>query len=173
MFDPAITMITAVSRNGTIGRNGRMPWHLPQDLRYFRARTLGCPVVMGRRTFEGLGKPLAGRHNIVLSREKLPVPGNCTVVHSPDAAVHEIICRTETQGWVIGGGEVYAAMLPMVGHIYMTIVEAEIEGDVRFPELDDREWMVVSETHRSADAVNIYATTRRLYGKRVQYAGLA
>lgn len=137
-----IALVVAVADNGVIGRAGTLPWHLPADLKRFRQRTVGHHIVMGRRTWASIGRPLPGRTNIVVSRDRtLALPG-CIVVHSLDAAIEHARAAGERELFVIGGGELYREALPMADRVYVTRVHATPEGDTFFPELDPADWSV-------------------------------
>ncbi|GAB6068372.1 type 3 dihydrofolate reductase [Methylothermus subterraneus] len=128
---PLVVLIAAVARNGVIGQGGRLPWHLPEDLRRFRQITWGKSILMGRRTFESIGRPLPGRHNIVVSRTAgFKAPG-CTLVRSLEEALTAV--RGE-ELMVIGGASLYAALLPVAYRIHLTQVHADYPGDTFFPE---------------------------------------
>jgi dihydrofolate reductase len=140
-----ITFIVAQSRNGVIGRNGALPWRLSSDLRHFKTLTLGKPVIMGRKTWESLPrKPLPGRDNIVVTRERGYPAGGAIVVHAPEAALviaEELARRSGVdEVAVIGGAEIFSALLHRAQRIYLTEVDLEVEGDTRFPPLDRKEW---------------------------------
>lgn len=138
-----ISMVVAASTNNVIGRDGGLPWHIPEDLKHFKAITLGHPIVMGRRTFESIGRALPGRVNIVLTTRTDCVADGCAIVRSPAAALAAAGDADEVM--IIGGGQVYSLFLPMADRIYMTRVETEIEGDTFFPALPANEWRVSSE----------------------------
>ena len=140
-----LTLVVAMADNRVIGHQGGMPWHLPADLRYFRHTTLGKPIVMGRRTHEAIGRPLPGRHNIVISTKPGYRAEGCTVVTSLEAALAAAGEAPEVM--LIGGGQLYRQVLPRADRIHLTEVHARPEGDVTFPELDPAEWR---ETHREA-----------------------
>jgi dihydrofolate reductase len=136
--EPRIYLVAAVAANGVIGAGGRIPWHLPEDLKHFRSLTLGHAVIMGRRTWESLGKPLPGRENIVVTRRPgYEAPGAC-VAASLEAAL--ALCRGEPVVFVIGGAELYAAALPLAHGLVLTEIQRDYEGDVRFPEWDRACW---------------------------------
>lgn len=137
-----ISIIVAISANNVIGINGGLPWHLPEDLKRFREVTMGKPIIMGRVTFESIGRPLPGRENVVLTRESGYVAEGCTVVGTIEAAV-ELASEAE-EIMVIGGGEIYRQFLAITDQIYLTRVQAEIKGDTTFPEIDMSEWKEVS-----------------------------
>lgn len=149
---PRVYLVAAVARNGVIGAKGRLPWHLPEDLQHFRKITLGHPVIMGRRTWESLGKPLPGRENIVISRTPgFEAPG-ASVAASIEGAV--ALCAGEPVAFVIGGADVYAASLPLADGLVLTEIDADPEGDTRFPDWDRAAWRAAQrETHTSADGV--------------------
>jgi dihydrofolate reductase len=137
-----------------IGRDGRLQWHLPDDLKHFKRVTLGKPVIMGRRTWESIGKPLPGRRNIVMSRDPdLDAPG-CTIVDTVDAALAAAGPAEEVM--VIGGAQIYAAFQPRAGRIYLTRVVAAVDGDAHFSGPGD-DWQVASRAHHAADDRHEYA----------------
>jgi dihydrofolate reductase len=144
-----LSLVAAVAANGVIGAGGRLPWRLPDDLRRFRALTLGHAVIMGHATFASLGRPLDGRRCIVLSRRRdLRIPG-CLVAHSIEEALEA--ARGEAKAFVIGGAEVYAAFLPRAERLLLTWVDADVPGDVRFPSVDWSQWKVTRETSGAPD----------------------
>ena len=150
-----ISIIVAAATNNVIGRDGELPWRLPEDLKRFKQLTIGKPVIMGRLTYESIGKPLPDRRNIVLSARKgLNIEG-CEVVDTPDAAIR--LAGGAEEVMVIGGGGVYSQMLPMADRIYMTRIDATFDGDTFFPELNDDEWQVV-------DCVDFPADESRQFG---------
>lgn len=151
-----VSLIVAMTRSGVIGHGNQLPWHLPQDLRRFKAVTMGKPILMGRRTFESIGRPLPGRVNLVLTRSSWDVPA-VQVVHSVEEALEAAHEASELV--VIGGAEVYRAALPLARRIYLTWVEAEVAGDTRFPDLDLHAWRRVERTAMQADARHAYPLT--------------
>ena len=157
-----IILIAALSRNGIIGRDGRMPWHLSEDLKRFKRLTLGHPVVMGRKTFESIGKPLPGRDNIVVTRSREFAAPGCRVAGSLAQALAAADGATEV--FVIGGGEIYALALPLADRLELTEVDAEIEGDARFPAFVRGEWRETArEPHHAPDGTRFDFVT---YEKR-------
>lgn len=137
-----VSMIVAASANNVIGAGGGLPWHLSEDLRHFKKITMGKPMIMGRATFESIGKALPGRRSLVLSRQAGYRPQGAEVAASPEAAL-ELAGEAE-EVMIIGGGSIYALFLPMTDRIYMTRVHANVEGDTFFPNLDENEWRIVS-----------------------------
>lgn len=158
MTTPKVTLVVAMAANGVIGRGGVLPWRLPADLRRFKADTLGKPIVMGRKTFESIGRPLPGRLNIVLTRCADALAGHraagVTVVEHWDEVLQAAGVAPEIM--VIGGAEIYALSLPMADNLLLTRVEADIDGDTRFPPLDAAQWRQTERDFRPADAENPY-----------------
>lgn len=145
---PRVAFVVAVSKNGVIGLDGTLPWRLSSDLRLFKTLTMGKPLIMGRKTWESLPKrPLPGRDNIVITRQRGYVAPGATLVTSPQAALSkaEMFARHSHSDEiaVIGGGEVFALLLPSADRIYLTEVDLEVKGDTSFPELDPKEWKEV------------------------------
>lgn len=150
-IDPIVALIVAVAENGVIGRGGRLPWRLPSEMRHFRNVTLDKPVIMGRRTFVSLKKPLAKRDNIVLTHNREYAPQGAIAVESVEQALKVAgdcaLARAAKEMMVIGGAAVYAALLPQARRIYFTRVHAKPEGDVSFPEPDLGGWREMSTEH--------------------------
>lgn len=154
---PVVTLVVALATNGVIGREGALPWRLPEDLRRFKAATLGKPIIMGRKTFESIGRALPGRHNIVLTRRTQwrPVDTDVTVVTDRESALRAAGPVPEVM--VIGGADVYALFLPKARRLLLTRVQADIPGDVRFPDLEPTAWTTVSSDSFAADERHAYA----------------
>lgn len=160
-----ISLVVAVADNGTIGVNNGLPWRLPDDLQRFKFITLGKPVIMGRKTFESIGKPLPGRHNIVVTRNAgLKIEG-CTVASSLDAALQ---CAGDDKAaddknaddqeiMIIGGADIYRQALSRAQRVYLTQVHAVIHGDANFPQLNDVEWHEVFREHHLPDERHAHA----------------
>lgn len=142
-----IALILARGDNGVIGQGGGLPWHLSGDLKFFKAQTLGKPVIMGRKTYQSIGKPLSGRPNLVITRDPAFRPEGVEVFATVDAALERAqrLARDSdaAEVMVIGGGQIYALTLPLAGRIYLTEVHARPQGDTIFPELDPDEWREV------------------------------
>ena len=154
------SMIVAMAENRVIGINNKLPWHLPNDLKYFKQVTMGKPIVMGRKTFESIGKPLPGRTNIVITRNAGWVSDGVKVAHSLNqayelaAAIGEIDGQSELM--IIGGDQIYQSCLSEVDRIYLTQVHASVEGDAWFPELDWSQWKEIGREDFSAEGPNPY-----------------
>lgn len=152
---PRIALVAAVADNGIIGRGGGLPWHLPDDLKFFKSVTLGKPLLMGRRTFESIGRPLPGRRNLVLTRDSRALPAGVEAVSSVAAAMGLVADAAEI--CVIGGAALYAATLPLAQRLYLTRVHGSVEGDVRFPPWVAAEWRELRRSEHPADARHAYA----------------
>jgi len=159
MASPRVTLIVAMTDDGVIGIDGQLPWRLPEDLRRFKAATLGKPVVMGRKTFESIGRPLPQRHNIVLTRQSglSLADAAVTVVPTFDAALHAAGDAPEVM--IIGGAEIYRLALPLAQRILLTRVHAKVRGDTYFPPLNPQAWRVVSTEVYAADDKHAYSMT--------------
>lgn len=141
MKEPVIALIVAVAENGVIGRDGKLPWRIPEDMKWFRERTAGRPLVMGRKTWESFPKrPLPGRTNIVITRDAAYRAEGAVVVTSLAAALDVAAGEAPEEIMVIGGAEIYTAALPFARRIYLTSVHGEIEGDTVFPSIDRDAW---------------------------------
>jgi dihydrofolate reductase len=141
MTEPVVALIVAVAENGVIGRDGKLPWRIPEDMKWFRERTAGRPLIMGRKTWESFPKrPLPGRTNIVITRDGSYEAEGAVVVTSLDAALDVAYGEEPEEIMVIGGAEVYRVALPLVRRIYLTSVHGEIEGDTHFPSIDRADW---------------------------------
>ena len=163
-----VSAIAAIGQNGVIGHEGTLPWHLPDDLKRFRAITWGKPIIMGRRTFESLGRALPGRTNIVLTRRPDYRADGCTVADSPAEALSVAASGGATEAIVIGGSEVFRQFMPWCHKVYLTIVEGEFEGDTLFPVtlLSPPDWEVIHEERCPADGRNQFSTRYRVLKRR-------
>lgn len=148
MDSPRVAIIAALDRNGVIGRGSRLPWHLPDDLRHFKRLTLGRPIIMGRRTWESLPGALPDRTHIVVTRDPAYRADGAVVVHSLDAA---LAAAGGDEALVVGGSDLYALALPRATRLYLTLVDAEVDGDVFFPAIDRTRWREVAREPHGAD----------------------
>ena len=151
-----ISAIVAQSENRVIGINNQLPWHLPLDLRHFKEVTLGKTILMGRKTYESIGKALPGRTNVVLTRDPLFSAPGCVVVRDIETALQAV---TTDEVVVIGGALIYESLLPRVDYLYLTQVHTTLEGDAFFPELPAEEWREVSREQFAQDEKHLYAYT--------------
>lgn len=154
----SLAIIVAAAENGVIGRNNGLPWHLPQDLRYFKQVTMGKPIVMGRKTFESIGRPLPGRSNIVISRNITFSAAGVRIVATLDEAISLADDIAQTDGAaevvVIGGAEIYRLAMPRAQRLYLTEVHASVEGDAMLPPIHWPDWREVSRERHAASADN-------------------
>ena len=155
-----IAMIWAMANNGVIGRQNKLPWHLPNDLKYFKRLTSGKTVIMGRKTYESIGRPLPNRINIVITRANDFHAEGIKVVNSLPAALELAAAETLISGAeeviVIGGAEIYKLCLPLAERLYVTLVHADVDGDARFPEWDRQAYQEIGREDFSADGPNPY-----------------
>lgn len=161
-----LAIIVAMSENRVIGRGGGLPWHLPDDLRHFKRTTKGHTVIMGRRTFDSIGRtPLPGRANIVITRDRNYEAPGAQVSHSFAEAVTlaQRCAPPDAEVFVLGGADIFRLALPVAHKLYLTLVHATIEGDVHFPEFDRTAWRLIDETQHTADANHAYAFTIQTY----------
>ena len=161
-----ISIIGAMGRNREFGLGDQLPWHLPDDLKHFKALTRGHTVIMGRKTYESIGKPLPDRKNIVITRNKDFKAGGCVVVGSFEEALAEAKndgTVNDPEVFVIGGAEIYKLALPHANKIYLTQVDASPEADKYFPEFDEREWRLVKEVSHARDEKHSYAFILKEY----------
>ena len=156
-----LALIVAQSQNRVIGRNNALPWHLPEDLKYFKTVTLGKVIIMGRKTYESIGRPLPGRTNILISRDLSYKVEGVTVVHSLEQAIEQAkavsTVNAVDEALVIGGAELYAQALPLAQRLYLTQVHHQVGGDAYFPELDSSQWQQVSRQDFAATESNPYS----------------
>jgi len=154
-----VSIIVAMSENRVIAKDGVMPWHLPDEFKHFKETTLGHHVIMGRKTFDALGKALKGRRNLVITRQKEAFLGDAVIMHSLDQALEFAETHDEEEAFVIGGGEIYRQTLPLADRLYLTVVHHSFNGDVFFPEINYDEWQVSRKERHEADARHKHAFT--------------
>ncbi len=144
---PRISIVVAMDRNRVIGHRGKLPWHITEDLKRFKALTMGHPIIMGRKTFESIGRALPGRTNIVVTRQtRYAVPAGVKTAGSLEAAI--ALAKDEEEVFVIGGREIYIRALPMAQRLYVTQVEGSFDGDTYFPAIDASAWREIAREHR-------------------------
>ena len=147
--DRRISIISALAKNRTIGINNTLPWRLSEDLKYFKALTLGHHILMGRKTYESIGKPLPGRTTVIITRGNYPAPEGVKIAHSLQEAID--VCGADEEIFFVGGAELYAQALPLADRLYLTEIQAEVEGDAWFPEYDRSQWQETSRDCRHDD----------------------
>lgn len=146
----ALSIIVALAKNNVIGVDNSLPWHLPADLKYFKATTMGKPIVMGRKTFQSIGRALPGRRNIVITRDKSWHTNGVEIAYSADEA--QTLTADCPEAMVIGGAQIYDQMLPLVDRLYVTEVDLDVTGDTFFPEISAASWREVSRERHGAEA---------------------
>jgi dihydrofolate reductase len=149
-----ISAIFAMSENHVIGNKNKLPWHLPADLLYFKKITSGKPIIMGRKTFLSIGRPLPNRRNIIISRDKNFNAAGCDVFHSIEAATKALNDYEEV--FVIGGAQLFIGFLPYIERLYLTLIHKTFSGDAYFPDLDASQWQEISRINHTADSENPY-----------------
>jgi len=155
-----ISLIASVGKNYELGNENTLAWRLPDDLKRFKALTTGHAVIMGRKTFESIGRPLPNRDNIVVTRNKSYKPEGVIVVDSIEAAIK--VAKSE-EVFIIGGGQIYALGLPYANKMYLTIIDASAKADAFFPKFDEKEWRIVSEEHHAKDEKHAQAFTYKVF----------
>ncbi|MCZ6834647.1 MAG: dihydrofolate reductase [Planctomycetota bacterium] len=159
----ALTLIAAMSENHVIGVQGDLPWRLPEDLKRFKRLTLGHHVIMGRKTYQTLNKPLPDRVNIVVTRQADFQPDGVKVAHTLQDALD--LASEDSNPFILGGGEIYALALPRADTMELTIVHAHIEGDTFFPDYDVADWTLIHDEHHEPDDKHEHAYSFRTYGR--------
>jgi len=161
-----ISFIVAASDNHVIGKDNKLPWCLPTDMRYFKNVTWGMPVIMGRKSFESLGKALKGRSNIVVTRNKNWTAENAQTVSSIDQAITLAAQTDSKEIFIIGGAEIFRSALPSADRIYLTLVHGNFDGDAFFPEMEQDEWKLVSNRDCESDEKNAYAVSFQVWERK-------
>lgn len=155
-----ISFVVAMDRNRAIGLHNKLPWHLPADLNYFKRTTMGHPIIMGRKTFESIGKPLPGRENVVLTRNTEYHAEGCVVLHTAEEAKARYFDR---EAFVIGGADIFSQFLPLADRLYITLIDHEFEADTFFSPIDEKQWRIVSEEPGVTNEKNPYSYAFRVY----------
>ncbi len=162
-----VSIIVAMDRKGGIGVDNQLPWRLSADLKRFRELTMGHHIIVGRKTFESIGKPLPGRETIVVTRDKNYRVEGCHIVHSVEEAISLARSRGESEVFVCGGAEIYKQSLYLADRLYLTLVDAEVDADTFFPNWDESEWVEQKSFYQPADEKNQYSSVfRKLVKKR-------
>jgi dihydrofolate reductase len=161
-----ISIIAAMDRKRGIGVDNKLPWRLSADLKRFRELTMGHHIIVGRKTFESIGRPLPGRRMIVLTRDGNYKAEGCDVAHSVEDAVNLARERGESEAFICGGGEIYSQSIRAADRMYLTLVDAEVAADTFFPEFDEREWSEQESSYQPADEKNQYPFTFKLVKRK-------
>lgn len=149
-----ISAIVATAKNNIIGKDNGIPWYLPADLKYFKKTTLHHHIIMGRNSFESIGRPLPKRTNIIVTRNQFYIASNCIIVHSIQEGLEVAQQNGETEAFIIGGAQIYKQSLDLIDRLYLTEVDLDVEGDTAFPEIDESEWIEISREAHKADEKN-------------------
>jgi dihydrofolate reductase len=147
-----ISLLWAMDKNRAIGLNNQLPWHLPEDLKYFKRVTMGKPIAMGRKTYDSIGRPLPGRENIVITRSQGTTIEGCTVIHD----VKDLLKREDEELFVIGGAEIFKEIMPYADRLYITEIREVFEADTFFPEINMGNWELIESTPGIKDEKNPY-----------------
>ncbi|WP_205512451.1 dihydrofolate reductase [Longitalea arenae] len=161
-----LSQVVAAADNNAIGKNNQLLWTLPNDMKFFKNTTWGMPVIMGRKTYESLGKPLAGRTNIIITRQQQWQPEGVIVVHDIEEAKAAAAATDAKEAFIIGGGEIYRQTLPITQRVYLTRVHASVEGDTYFPELNTADWELLSQLDFTADEKHAYAYSFQVWQRK-------
>jgi len=161
-----ISTIVAVAKNNVIGKDNNIPWYLPADLKYFKKITTGHHIVMGRKCYESIGRPLPKRTNVVVTRNPFFIASGCLITHNVAEAVQLAEANGEEEVFIIGGGQIYEIALPHVDRIYLTEVDVEVEGDIFFPTIDPNNWNLIKETKHKSDGKNQYDYTFKVLERK-------
>jgi dihydrofolate reductase len=161
-----VSLIVAMDEKGGIAWQGKLPWHLPAEWNLFKKTTTGHHLLMGRKTFESVGKPLPGRTTIVITRQRAYHPENCLVAHSLEDGLVLTQSRGETEVFVCGGGEIYRQALPLADRIYLTVVHTIAVADMTFPPIEPAAWLEMDTLFHPADERNSIAFTRKILEKK-------
>lgn len=162
-----LSLLVAASENNVIGRNNQLPWHLPNDLKYFKNQTWGMPILMGRKTFESIGKPLQGRKSIVITRNKSWGHENVDVVHSVEEAISKAGEYGVKEIFVIGGAEIFTTSFDQADRIYLTRVHHAFEGDAFFPDVSAAHWNLAQSRFCPADEKNAFSHTFQVWERKI------
>ena len=161
---PRISLIVAMANNRVIGMNNTLPWHLPADLKHFKTLTMGHHIVMGRNTYESIGKPLPGRTSVVVTRNADYAPPGVMVVNSLEKAI--LVCADDAEIFVIGGAEIYRQAISFADRIYLTEIDADISGDAHFPEFDSKSWQETERISHAPDEKNRHSYHFVVYDRK-------
>lgn len=161
-----LSLLVAASQNDVIGKDNKLPWHLPDDLKYFKNLTWAMPILMGRKTFDSIGKPLPGRKGIVITRNKEWNGEGVDSVHSIDEAIAKAEAYGAKEVFVIGGAQIFETALPKADRVYLTRIHHTFDGDTFLPAIDEAQWHLASQIFRAADDKNAYDHTYQIWERK-------
>ena len=162
-----VSAIVATAHNNVIGKDNDIPWYLPADLKYFKATTLNHHIIMGRKCYQSIGKPLPKRVNVIVTRNPFFIATNCLITHSIEEALTLAQDNGEEEAFIIGGGEIYTLSLPYLDRIYLTEVDLKVDGDILFPALDAKEWKETVNDPHLAEGKNEHNYTFKIFERIV------
>jgi len=161
-----VSAIVATAKNNVIGKDNNIPWYLPDDLKYFKAKTLNHHVIMGRKSYESIGHPLPKRTNIIVTRNPFFIASNCLVVHTVEDGLEIARKNNEEEVFILGGAQIYELSIPYLDRLYITEIDLEVEGDTFFPQLNMDEWKLVSEDPRKANGKNEHDYNFKIFERK-------
>ncbi len=161
-----VSAIVATAKNNVIGKDNNIPWYLPDDLKYFKAKTLNHHVIMGRKSYESIGHPLPKRTNIIVTRNSFFIASNCLVVHTVEDGLEIARKNNEEEVFILGGAQIYELSIPYLDRLYITEIDLEVEGDTFFPQLNMDEWKLVSEDPRKANEKNEHDYNFKIFERK-------
>lgn len=161
-----ISAIVAMSQNCVIGKDNKIPWHLPADLKYFKRTTINHHIILGRKCYESIGRPLPKRTNIIITRNKAFEAEGCVIVNSIEAALEYSRNQDQSEVFIVGGGQIYEQSMELWDRLYLTEVETEVDGDIYFPKIDDKQWIIINEKYHMANENNPHNYTFKVYERR-------
>lgn len=159
-----ISLIVAMDKDGAIGKDNKLPWHLPNELAYVKKMTMGCPIILGRKNYESIGRALPGRRNIILTRDKYFSANGCEIAHSVEEVLE--ICKNEEEIFIFGGEQIYKLFMPYVDTMYVTRIEYVFHGDTFFPVTDFMDWDEMTVTPGLTDEKNPYIYNYYVYKRK-------
>jgi len=161
-----VSCIVATAHNNVIGKDNDIPWYLPADLQYFKKITLGHHIIMGRKCYTSIGRPLPKRTNVIITRDPFFISTNCIVTHSIQEALEAAYDNGEKEAFIIGGGTIYDQTIDLWDRLYLTEVDLKVEGDIYFPTLDMEDWKLISEDPKKADEKNEFDYTFKVLDRK-------
>lgn len=161
-----ISCIVAVANNNVIGKDNDIPWYLPADLKYFKKITSGHHIIMGRKCYQSIGKPLPNRTNIIITRDPYFISSNCLVTHSIEEALNLADANGEEEAFIIGGGMIYTQTVNLWDRLYITEVDLKVDGDILFPKIDFENWQLESTEEHTPDEKNKYHYRFKMWNKK-------
>lgn len=161
-----ISAIAAMSQNRVIGKDNQIPWYLPGDLKFFKKTTSGHHIIMGRKNYQSIGKPLPKRTNVVITRNPFFISTGCVIAHSVEEAIQIAFENGESEAFIIGGGQIYAQSMHLIDRIYLSTIDLSVDGDVFFPEFDRADWNVIDTQSHAADERNAHAFKIEVFDRK-------